>query len=103
MYQPTRQHQNGGGPAGGAGELPELDPGVDGVLGQRLGGQAGEVQGAAGDEEAQHVLGLGRAALGVELDAGPADAFWEGHLEGGREGGRGKSKGNKLNIKTDTA
>jgi len=77
---PTRQHQDGGRPAGGARELLEIRPGVDGVVDQRFAPQAGKVEGPAGDEQAQDVLRLRRAALLVKLDGGPADAVGERHL-----------------------
>ena len=60
---------------------------------QGLGTQAGQLQRATGDEEAEDVLGLGGAALGVELYGGPAHTVWEAHLgRGGKEDMWGKRR-----------
>lgn len=44
---------------------------------QRFAAEAGQVEGTAGDEQAEDILRLRRATLRIELDGGPADAVWE--------------------------
>lgn len=69
----TWQHKDCGWPACGARELLELSPGVDGIMDQRFAAHAGQVEGPAGDEQAQDILWLSSAALWIKLDGGPAN------------------------------
>lgn len=47
----TWEHKDSGWPARGTRELLELSPGIDGVMDQRFAPKAGQVEGAAGDEQ----------------------------------------------------